>query len=474
MLKPSLQLRLGQQLTMTPQLQQAIKLLQLPVMDLQTHIREILESNVMLEAEESDRAIDEPETTAAEAEEAARAETEVDADSSWEETQLTAADSNWSSGESGGSGENREFADRSGITLHDHLLWQLQLESPGERVFVIGQAVLDVINEDGYLSEGLDSVQATLQPDIRASIEEIETVLMLIQRFDPPGVGARTVGESLSLQLRQLDPETPGRELAETLALDHLEDVAQQNFSQLRRKLRCTEEELHEALLLVRGCHPRPGASVNTTPPDYVVPDVYVRKIDNRWIVEINGEAAPKLRVNDTYAGLLGRGSGNTTLKAQLQEARWLVRSLEIRTDTMLKVARTIVERQHEFLDRGDEAMKPLVLRDVAEAVDMHESTISRVTNGKYMHTPRGVFEFKYFFSTNLGGADGSEHSSTEIRARIKRMIGQENPAKPLSDSRIAQALSGDGIKVARRTVAKYREGMAIPSSSERKRLAVR
>jgi RNA polymerase sigma-54 factor len=199
-----------------------------------------------------------------------------------------------------------------------------------------------------------------------------------------------------------------------------------------------------------------------------------VRKIDNRWIVEINGEAAPKLRVNDTYAGLLGRGSGNTTLKAQLQEARWLVRSLEIRTDTMLKVARTIVERQHEFLDRGDEAMKPLVLRDVAEAVDMHESTISRVTNGKYMHTPRGVFEFKYFFSTNLGGADGSEHSSTEIRARIKRMIGQENPAKPLSDSRIAQALSGDGIKVARRTVAKYREGMAIPSSSERKRLAVR
>jgi RNA polymerase sigma-54 factor len=473
MLKPSLQLRLGQQLTMTPQLQQAIKLLQLPIMDLQAHIREALESNVMLEAEEPDRGGEDLETAADRADENATAESAADVDTGWEETQLTAADSNWSSG--GGEGrDSREFVDRSGTSLNDHLLWQLQLESPGPRVFVIGQALLDVINEDGYLTEGLDSVQSTLEPEICASIEEIETVLMLIQRFDPPGVGARTIGESLSLQIRQLDPATPGRELAETLALDHLEDVAQQQFSSLRRKLGCSDEELQEALLLVRACHPRPGASVNTTPPDYVVPDVYVRKIDNRWIVEINGEAAPRLRVNDTYAGLLGRGSGNTTLKAQLQEARWLVRSLEIRNDTMLKVARSIVERQHEFLERGEEAMKPMVLRDVAEAIEMHESTISRVTNGKYMHTPRGVFEFKYFFSTNLGGEDGSEHSSTEIRARIKRMIGRENPIKPLSDSRIAQALSGDGIKVARRTVAKYREAMAIPSSSERKRLAVR
>ncbi len=468
MLKPSLQLRLGQQLTMTPQLQQAIKLLQLPVMDLQAHIREALESNVMLEAEEPERDGDDIEA------EADTTANEVEVESAWDETQLTAADSNWSSNEPRVGHDNREFVDRSGTSLHDHLLWQLQLESPDPRVFVIGQALLDVINDDGYLSEGLESVQSTLRPEICADIEEIETVLMLIQRFDPPGVGARTVGESLSLQLRQLDPEIAGRELAETLALEHLEDVAQQNFAMLRRKLQCTDQELQQALLLVRACHPRPGASVNTMPPDYVVPDVYVRKIDSKWIVEINGEAAPRLRVNDTYAGALGRGSGNTTLKAQLQEARWLVRSLEIRNDTMLKVARSIVERQHEFLDRGEEAMKPMVLRDVAEAIDMHESTISRVTNGKYMHTPRGVFEFKYFFSTNLGGADGSEHSATEIRARIKRMIGQENPAKPLSDSRIAQALSGDGIKVARRTVAKYREGMAIPSSSERKRLAVR
>ena len=271
------------------------------------------------------------------------------------------------------------------------------------------------------------------------------------------------------LQLRQLDPLTPGLELAIRLAIDHLDLVANQAYGELRRTLRTSEDELDNALALVRSCNPKPGLAVNPTPAEYVIPDVFVRKIDNRWHVEISASGIPRLSVNQQYAQIL-RGSGDhAVLRSQLQEARWLVRSLEIRNETMIKVATCIVSRQQEFLEHGDESMKPLVLRDVAESIGMHESTISRVTTNKYMHTPRGVFEFKHFFSSHLSTVDGDEQSSTSVRAKIRKLIGAENPAKPLSDSKIANTLAEQGINVARRTVAKYREAMKIASSSERK-----
>jgi RNA polymerase sigma-54 factor len=271
------------------------------------------------------------------------------------------------------------------------------------------------------------------------------------------------------LQLRQLEPSTPGVELAIQMATDHLPLIASQEYGEIRRALRTSEEAFEVALALVKSCNPKPGLAVSPVAAEYVIPDVFVRKIDGRWLVEVSSSGIPRLSVNQQYAKLL-RGSGDhAVLRTQLQEARWLVRSLEIRNETLMKVATCIVARQKEFLDHGDEAMKPLVLRDVAESIGMHESTISRVTTNKYMHTPRGVFEFKYFFSSHLSTADGEDQSSTSVRAKIRKLIGAENPAKPLSDSKIANMLAEEGISVARRTVAKYREAMKILSSSERK-----
>ena len=255
-----------------------------------------------------------------------------------------------------------------------------------------------------------------------------------------------------------------------SLAAEHLDADAAQDYDGLRRQLGVAEDELHTDLVMLRGCNPKPGSAIQPAAPDYIMPDVYVRKQDGRWIVDVNRSSAPRLRVNQVYADMLKGNGAHDTLRAQLQEARFLVRSLEIRNDTLSKVALCIVERQTEFLEHGEEAMKPMVLRDVAESVEMHESTISRVTANTYMHTPRGVFEFRYFVSSQLSGSDGSEQSSTAIRAKIKRLIGHENPEKPLSDAKIAHILEEEGIKVARRTVAKYRESMRIPTSSERKR----
>ncbi len=292
--------------------------------------------------------------------------------------------------------------------------------------------------------------------------------------LDPAGVGARDLPECLCVQLAQLDPATPERDLALSIAREHLALVAENAHDELRRQLGVSDEALDTAVALVRACHPRPGNVIQPATADYIVPDVIVRHDDGRWLVDVNRSSAPSLRVNQAYADLLRGTSSHATLKAQLQEARWLVRSLDIRHDTLLRVAICIVERQTDFFEHGDEAMKPMVLRDVAEDVGMHESTISRVTANKYMHTPRGVFEFRYFFSSHLTGEGGSDQSSTAIRARIRRLIGQENPAKPLSDSKIAACLKDEGVAVARRTVAKYREAMRIAPSSERRRMAAR
>jgi len=460
MLKPTLQLKLGQSLTMTPQLQQAIRLLQLPVLDLNAQIQEALEENIMLEME------DLPDVPQTSAETTAEVQT-LQAEDSWQERAAERIqDGGWN-------GEGRpitEFADVSGQTLREHLLWQLEMEHFTPRQAVIGEAIIDSINDDGYLGEDLADIAAGLDAESDFSQAEVEETLDKVQHLDPIGIGARSVGECLVLQLRQLDPETPGLALAIDIADGHLDLVASREYGELRRSLRTSEEELHDALALVKSCNPKPGLAVSPAAAEYVIPDVFVRKIDNRWQVEISPTGVPRLSVNQQYARLL-RGSGDhSVLRSQLQEARWLIRSLEIRNETLMKVATCIVSRQTEFLEHGDESMKPMVLRDVAEEIEMHESTISRVTTNKYMHTPRGVFEFKYFFSSHLSSTDGEDQSSTSVRAKIRKLIGAENPGKPLSDSKIANILAGDGITVARRTVAKYREAMNIPSSSERRK----
>ena len=494
MLKPSLQLRLGQQLTMTPQLQQAIRLLQLPALELQQQVREALEQNVMLEAEEdgdeaeSLESLDAgsadlpsrangPEDAAIAGEEPALASSEGDAEpvevggDDWESNSAQQSDvANWS----GDDDRAMELSDRRGESLREHLLWQLELGKLADRELAIARVIVDGINDDGYLTDTLDDLRAALAPELVVDANEIEAALRQVQACDPVGVGARSVAECIELQLSQLSPDVPGRAIALEIARNHLDLMATQQYGPLRRVLRASEEELSEAMALVRSCHPRPGSTIQPAEPDYIVPDVYVRRGSEGWLVELNMGALPRVRLNQSYAGLVTRAADHAVMRTQLQEARWLLRSLEIRNETMLKVARCIVERQVGFLNHGEEAMEPMVLRDVAEAVELHESTISRVTTGKYMHTPRGVIEFRYFFSSHVAGSDGSELSSTAIRAKIRKLIASESPDSPLSDSRIAEMLSGEGVQVARRTVAKYRESMNIAPSSERRRVPTR
>jgi RNA polymerase sigma-54 factor len=362
-----------------------------------------------------------------------------------------------------------EYEDKSGQTLHDHLLWQLELENFDAKTMAIGEAIVDAINDDGYLIEDIETIRSTLAPDVLATPEEIEAVIGIVQSLDPAGIGARSISECVLLQLAQFDDATPGLATARVIASEHLELVAERQYGLLKRQLGVTDEALEEALLLVRSCHPRPGASVYAPSAEYVVPDVFVRRIDDQWVVELNSALSPRLKVNSTYASSLGRGEEFSVLRSQLQEAKWLIRSLEIRNETLLKVAVNIVQRQTEFLEHGEEHMRPMVLKDIAEAIEMHESTVSRVTTNKYMHTPRGVFEFRYFFSSHVAGEDG-EQSSVAVRAKIRKLIASEQPEKPFSDNEIAKLLSDDGVQVARRTVAKYREAMKIPSSSDRRR----
>jgi RNA polymerase sigma-54 factor len=457
-MKPSLQLKLSQQLTMTPQLQQAIRLLQMPLLELNTQLQQALAENVMLESEEPEDLPPNPENSPVVS--ATAEESQV-----WHDISGTGGRGDVWSDDS----RRPELADRSDESLREHLLWQLEMEHFSPREIIIGHSIVDYINDDGYLTESLENIHGSLQADANFSLEETAQTLEKIQTLDPVGVGARNLSECIGIQIRQLDDTVQGRDTALKISESHLDLVAEKQYSMLRRRLGVSEEDLDIALALVRSCHPRPGSAIQGASPEYIIPDVYVRKQDKKWVVEVNGSISPKLRVNQTYAELL-RGNGqHADLRTQLQEAKWLVRSLEIRHDTLMKVALCIIERQIAFLENGEESMKPMILRDVAESVDMHESTISRVTANKYMHTPRGIFEFRYFFSSQLAASDGSEQSSTAIRAKIRRLIGQENPKKPLSDSKIMELLAGEGIKIARRTVAKYRESMKIAPSSERR-----
>lgn len=455
---------------MTPQLQLAIRLLQMPLLELNTQIEQALAENVMLESEEPEdlpsgaNEQNEREDTPA----VVAGQSEISG--TWNEYPIGGSRGDpWSD-----DSRRPELADRSDESLHEHLLWQLEMEHFSPREIIIGQTLIDYINDDGYLTETLENIHGTLDTEADFSLEEIQQTLSKLQALDPVGIGARNLSECISIQLRQLDDTIPGRELALRITDSFLDLVAEQQYAILRRRLGVSEDDLDIAIALVRSCHPRPGSAIQSSSAEYIIPDVYVRRQDDKWIVEVNRSISPKLRVNQAYAKLL-RGNGqHANLRTQLQEAKWLVRSLEIRHDTLLKVAMCIVDRQSEFLENGEEAMKPMILRDVAEAVDLHESTISRVTANKYMHSPRGIFEFRYFFSSQLSATDGSEQSSTAIRAKIRRFIGQENPTKPLSDSKIVELLAEEGIKIARRTVAKYRESIKIAPSSERRQRPAR
>ncbi len=463
MAKLSLQLKIGQSLTMTPQLQQAIRLLQLPVLDLNTQLEEALETNLMLEQDEP---ADAPQTGDTGEQPQVVAGEDIE-QGDWED--IYGSGRNRESGAVGGQLPQIDLPDTSGQSLHEHLLWQLQMDDFTPREAAIGETIVDYINEDGYLTESLNSILDSLPTDTAVDLAELEAVLERVQQLDPAGIGGRDPGECISIQLRQLNPSEPARDLAIQIAEHDLNLVADRDLSALRRKLGASEAEIDTAVALIKSCHPKPGSTIQPSTAQYVIPDVYVRKQDGQWIVEVNRGSSPRLKVNQAYADLL-RGNGeHSTLRTQLQEARWLIRSLEIRHETLLKVAMSIVNRQVEFFEHGEESMKPMILKDIAEMLQMHESTISRVTTNKFMHTPRGVLEFRYFFSSQLASQDGDAQSSTAIRARIKRLIGKENPAKPLSDSKITKLLGDEGIKVARRTVAKYREAMNIAPSNERR-----
>ena len=486
-MKPSLQLRMGQQLTLTPQLRQAIRLLQMSTVELEAELTEAIESNPLLErAEDADpqTAGGDEASVAADVEAGGDGGSETGADEATTEILDSPLDyePDWDletaagSGSSGGDGEDRLESLQGTVTesLHDHLLWQLGLSHLSARDQAIGRALIDAIGDDGYLQEDFDSVRATLRPEIEAEADELQAVLAHIQQFDPLGVGARTLAECLCLQLRALQDDSPDWALAQRIAQAHLEDLARFGTLKLAQQLKLDAERVAEAVALLRRLDPKPGASYGGERVEYVAPDAYAWRQGGAWRVSLAPGCLPRVGINRQYEAMIGvaaRGDASY-LRGQLQEARWLIRSLETRADTILRVAECIVRQQSAFLEHGPEAMRPLVLREIAEELELHESTISRVTTRKYLHTPRGTFEFKHFFSSGVSTVDGGSASSTAIQAMIRRLIDGESPRKPLSDARLTALLQAEGITVARRTVAKYREAMNIPSSNERQRVS--
>lgn len=507
-MKASLQLKLGQSLTMTPQLQQAIRLLQLSTLDLQQEIQQALDSNPMLETSEDDDADTEADSrdkhdSGDHGNTDSSTGVSEPAEQSWDESETgpdwasetsspetlpddlpvdTAWDDIYQSGPAPAARDDDNDADfetrnSAAETLHDHLNWQLNLTPLNERDSAIAHALLDAVDDRGYLTSSLEEIHSGLSEasdEDPLEMDEVEAVLHRLQHFDPPGVFARDLQDCLLIQLGQLPPDTPWLAQARLVITHYIGLLGNRDYAQLLRRSRLREDQLREVLAVITALNPYPGDSMDRSEPDYVIPDVIVHKHQGRWRVELNPEIAPRIRVNASYASLIRRADSsadNTYLRDQLQEAKWFIKSLQSRNETLLKVATRIVEHQQGFLDHGDEAMKPLILSDIAQAVEMHESTISRVTTQKYMHTPRGIFELKYFFSSHVSTDEGGECSSTAIRAMIRKLIAAETPRKPLSDSKIATVLGDQGIKVARRTVAKYREAMHIPPSNERKRL---
>ena len=474
-MKHSLQLKLSQHLTLTPQLQQSIRLLQLSTLELNQELEAFTQENPFLErvdgvdGEEADTGGGKPDeftvqpTSSSTAEEPP-AETTALSESDWDQ------DSSWTAHDDEDDGDHSSLSAEQ-VDLRNHLNWQLGLTSLSEHDKRIVALLIDALDEDGYLTQDLDELAAMLPPELEIEPIELSTALRHLQNLDPPGVGARNLGECLSLQLEILPAETPYREQALTIAKRHLNLLAAHDFTKLKKLLRCDDEDLRATQRLITQLNPRPGAAFANLDTRYIQHDVEVKKVKGRWVASLNPEVMPKLRINRMYADILrrNRDSGGQHLSSQMQEAKWMIKNIQQRFDTILRVSQAIVDRQKQFLEHGEVAMRPLVLREIAEAVGLHESTISRVTTQKYMLTPRGILELKYFFGSSCATETGGACSSTAIRALIKQLISAENPQKPLSDSQLADILAKQGIVVARRTVAKYRESMQIPAVSFRK-----
>ncbi|HBL8081936.1 TPA: RNA polymerase factor sigma-54 [Escherichia coli] len=476
-MKQGLQLRLSQQLAMTPQLQQAIRLLQLSTLELQQELQQALESNPLLEQIDTHEEIDTRETQDSETLDTADAleqkemPEELPLDASWD-TIYTAGTPSGTSGDYIDD-ELPVYQGETTQTLQDYLMWQVELTPFSDTDRAIATSIVDAVDDTGYLTVPLEDILESMG-DEEIDIDEVEAVLKRIQRFDPVGVAAKDLRDCLLIQLSQFDKTTPWLEEARLIISDHLDLLANHDFRTLMRVTRLKEDVLKEAVNLIQSLDPRPGQSIQTGEPEYVIPDVLVRKHNGHWTVELNSDSIPRLQINQHYASMCNnaRNDGDSQfIRSNLQDAKWLIKSLESRNDTLLRVSRCIVEQQQAFFEQGEEYMKPMVLADIAQAVEMHESTISRVTTQKYLHSPRGIFELKYFFSSHVNTEGGGEASSTAIRALVKKLIAAENPAKPLSDSKLTSLLAEQGIMVARRTVAKYRESLSIPPSNQRKQL---
>lgn len=485
-MKQSLQLKLSQSLTLTPQLQQSIKLLQLSTIELNQEIERFLAENPLLEREDGDDAPPPPrnesspsessnssDSNAPEGESAHESERESDSSSS--EMPDFSDSGDWGSGSgsprSRDDEDDRDFQDiqAASTSLRDHLNQQISLSPMSDRDRLLARFIIEALDDDGYLHQSLEELIEVIPEDFEIELDDLQIALNQVQSLEPAGIAARTPSECLALQLRA-QPANAVRDLALVIVREHLELLAERNFVRIRRATGCSEDALRDAHALICSLDPRPGLQYGADDTGYIVPDVVVRKVRGRWSASLNSEAMPKLRVNQLYASILqqNRGSGGA-LTGQLQEARWLIKNVQQRFDTILRVSQAIVDQQRQFFEYGDVAMRPLTLREIADELELHESTISRVTTQKYMATPRGVFELKYFFGSHVSTDTGGAASSTAIRALIRQLVEAEDKKKPLSDSRITELLGQQGIVVARRTIAKYRESLNIPPVSQRK-----
>lgn len=470
-MKNSLQLKLSQHLTLTPQLQQSIRLLQLSTLDLNQELERFLMENPLLERDDGPPAYASSESGPATSEAPVASNDLKSADP-------PAASDSWSLEDGQGPGWRDDGDDEHAPqqpavppSLQDHLFTQLNLTHVSQRDKQLITVLIANLDEDGYLTQPLEELLAMLPPELEVELEELGAARKLLQNFDPTGIGARNLAECLSLQLNALSADTPFLVEAKVIAQQYLDLLGARDFAKLKRVVGIGDDELRGAQKLITSLNPRPGADFEPIDTRYVVPDIFVRKVRSRWVATLNRDAMPRLRINQMYADILqrNRDSSNQQLSSQLQEARWLIKNVQQRFETILKVSQAIVERQKHFFDHGDVAMRPLVLREIAETVGLHESTVSRVTTQKFMLTPRGIFELKYFFGSHVATDTGGSASSTAIRALIKQLVGAEDSKKPLSDSKIADILGQQGIVVARRTVAKYRESMQIQPANLRK-----
>lgn len=466
MAEASLQLRLSQKLALSPQLQQAIRLLQLNRIELREYIQDVLDSNPILERTEGEETdpLAKPETPAAE-------KTETTEQQDWEVDNLSGEQWLENNSYDSFSGES-QIADTSSDTLREHLLWQINLAHFSDEDTAIAEAIVYGVDEDGFLHDSIDDVRASLAPELLVEEDEILAVLHRVQRLEPVGVATRDAAECIKVQLSSLPSDTGARDLALKISKDYLELVARHDFEELRKRTGASEDSINDAMELIQSLEPRPGARYDNRRDEYLVPDVYATRIDDEWRVTLNPENEPGLKLNNYYIDLLRKSGGKDAdyLRGRLQEARWLMSSLELRNQTLIRVSQSIVDFQQDFLEQGEMAMKPLVLKEVSEAIGVHESTVSRATTRKYMLTPRGLFELKYFFSSHVKTDRGGTISATAVKSRLQVLLDSEPPGSPLSDQDLSELLRQAGILVARRTVAKYRESLGVGSSNERRR----